>query len=393
MAASSRVPVEVWWKIFQDVFSLEGLFATTYNGDDWPQTAAKLRYTYTSDFKAAEEQRKVLRSVCKVWRRLADSEGRRFVPVDLFGHAGSSAVTDRDSILTTWGLYCASVDILSQDLSRVTAQWRVLRICQESAKGLEHVHHPHLRRLEMFLGRDDGVPYVPDDLVDALKSFTNITWVRYMTYTTGYRDVCLNDDEGERVTLPNLQVLYYYGTRSLHLPFYRLVLPSLRHLTIITRISAEIFPLRRIIAAYGETLHSLQIQASARSNGPPVPDDLFPLDDPGYFPHWNYVPHLRNLWIGESMILKYHLIPSNHPLRVFTAQMSEMDDLCSWIELARNLKRVGMLLTVRDESNGGLVGAYNGLSILSCDDLKALEAKVASRGIVLEVFKSSRNIA
>ncbi|KAG8797780.1 hypothetical protein FRC17_007652, partial [Serendipita sp. 399] len=293
--ASLRIPVEIWWKIFEDVFSLEDLFATTYDGDDWPKDAKKFQFTNIKSFKSAEEQRKILRAVCKSWRDLSDTVGCRFVPLAMYHEDDKWSITDVDSIANTWRLYLGNSTGVHPGLKGMTVQWRVLRITQGNALEIEQVSHPHLRRLDIYLGSQADVPYVPDKFISALKPFANITWLRYVTRSTARDGHCLKDDEGEKIVLPNVEVLHYYGYDGFYLPYYRLSLPSLRHLAIVGEIAADLFPLRRIIAAYGETLHSLHIHTTSSDSGHPEKDDLFPDEDPTYFPHWNYVPHLRDL--------------------------------------------------------------------------------------------------
>ncbi|KAG8835435.1 hypothetical protein FRC17_003334 [Serendipita sp. 399] len=369
---SSRIPLEIWWKIFEDIFSLEDLFATTYDGDDWSRDAKKFLFTDTKGFKSAEEQRKILRAVSMYYRD------------DKF------TIMDTDAIANTWRLYLGNSTPLPESLHGLTVQWRVLRIAQNNVKNLDQISYPHLRRLDFYLGSKADIPYVTDSFIDALKPFANITWLRYITNSRARGKHCLKDDEGEKLTLPHLQVLHYYSYDALYLPYYRLILPSLRYLAITAEIPVDLFPLRRVIAAYGETLDSLHIHAKSSNSTHPARDDLYPDDDPAYFPHWNHVPHLRDLSLGEFIKLNYHPLPFDHPLRSFTAHICKMSDISSWIVSGENLRLVRMLRTARDDDNGGLVRTDNDSSILDREQLEDLEAKVASKGLILEMIRESR---
>ncbi|KAG8815517.1 hypothetical protein FRB91_008171 [Serendipita sp. 411] len=385
--SSSKIPLEILWKVFEEVFATEGLFATTYDGDDWTRDSRKLRFTDTESFKSCERQRRILRSVCKSWKYLSDTVGRRFVPLELYDSNGKYSITDIDSIANTWRLYVGTSTKLPPGLSGATVQWRILRVAQDVAEDVAQISHPHLRRVEIYFSDEGDTSYAPDNLVGVLKSFVNITWLRYLTNTNARHGHCVKDDEGQTITLPHLQVLYYYGYGALHLPYYRLVLPCLRHLTIIAEISVDSFPLRHLIAAYGESLQSLYIHAVSSRRGHPRREELFPDYDPEYFPHWNYVPNLRELSLGEFMLLEYYHLPPGHPLRAFTAQVCKMGDLPAWMDSVENLRVLRMLRTERG-SDGSLIRSDIGAPILSSEDLENLEAKAAAKGIVIEMFSN-----
>ncbi|KAG8818463.1 hypothetical protein FRC17_010829, partial [Serendipita sp. 399] len=154
--ASSRIPLEIWWKVFEDMFSTEDLFATTYDGDDWGKDAKNLQCTDTKAFQNSEEQRKILRSVCKSWRHLSDTVGSRFVPLAMYYEDDKWSLPDIEAITNTWRLYLGNSTPLPQGLDGVTVQWRLLRIGQTNTKNLEQILRPHLRRLDFYLGGSDS---------------------------------------------------------------------------------------------------------------------------------------------------------------------------------------------------------------------------------------------
>ncbi|KAG8835433.1 hypothetical protein FRC17_003332 [Serendipita sp. 399] len=385
-----RVPPEVWWEIFEQVFSIEGLFTTTYQGNDWAGESAKLEVTDFESFQRADEQRRVLRSVCKLWKHLSDTVGRRLVPILLNNTEQCSSVT-MDTLVNTWRVYIRSRVELPQSLVGMTVQWRVLRVFQGSSNEVEKVFHPHVRRLEL-LGSRSRMPHAPDNLINTLKSYENITWFRFTTTSPGSFGHCLEDDGGERFTLPNLQVLFYRGTGAFHLPFYRLILPSLLHLTVSSSISIDLFPLQSLILAYGRTLRSLCISVSSRSNYT-ARSNLFGIEEgeDGYFPRWDLVPRLQELTIEGSGALKFHPLPPTHPLRVFGAQIWSIRKVSSWINSANNLKVLKMLHTAR-EPDGTLVRTDTDdiLLILDSEELEELEEKAKSKGIQLVHGKDRR---
>ncbi|KAG8833925.1 hypothetical protein FRB91_003055 [Serendipita sp. 411] len=381
---SSRIPLEIWWKIFEEIFSSEGLFATTYDGDDWTRDSWNLMVTNKASFKSADEQRKILRSVCKVWRYLSDTVGRRLVPIEL-GKENELTPADLKAIQSTWRVYLNTG--IPPGLTGSTVQWRVLRVSRFSAKEFQEISYPHLRRLELYLSRGPSIQYSPDGLVDSLKSFTNITWFRYLTNVNARHGHLLENDSGQTITLPNLQVLFYRGCGSFYLPFYRLVLPSLRYLTVCACIPAQLFPLRALISAYGETLYSLCVEAGSEDESHPVRDNLFDSDDSQYFPPWTLVPRLRELTVSGDLVLKFHLLPPAHPLRTFTAHVWRMRNLSSWIGSAENLKTV-RLLSASLDADGSFVrtDVDNRLVIIDKEEMEDIEA---TRGIQIKTITSS----
>ncbi|KAG8833542.1 hypothetical protein FRC17_010513 [Serendipita sp. 399] len=376
----SKVPSEIWWKIFEYVVVPKNFVNIVYEGSDWIGDAKEMEQIKPNmQLKALRRQLIAISLVCRSWRSFADSFRCRFVA--LSPTPSNEPLTD-----AIFRAHRVHLNVPATSITRMEGRevgWKAVGVTQENMSLLGKLRRPNLCRLEVLYLGDEQKHFEVDGFIAGLKSFTNITWLRYYTDTIIF-DACRNDDGGERVTLPNLQVLHYQGVGAFHLPYYRLILPSLRHLFIFAHGFAhrEYVPLRSIIAAYGSTLRSLflEIVSGGQLGIPEDPD----------FPDWTSVPHLEELAIDAPVVLKFPPLPLTHPLRVFAAQVWRIDDLLSWLD-SDSLNTVRMLHAKKND-DGSLVSQHQmyvqwtqGLvREFSPAEMEALEAKAKLKGIVLQ---------
>ncbi|KAG8790946.1 hypothetical protein FRC17_008831, partial [Serendipita sp. 399] len=328
-SAMSKIPTEIWLDILECVISSEHFFACRYSGGDWSRVAQEY---FLLDYRVLEHRSRrrqiiTLGMVCKTWKRFMDNIlSPRFVwiPKSIADHTIIDDIVRAERVLVT-----DKTSMLSELVGK-WVHWRIFCGDLVELRGLEKTVHPDLRRLELVYtyysySNTPIVPYNPHRLVESLSSFTDIVWLGYRT-SVSVRADCTKDDGGPRITLPNLEVLKYHGESGFHLPFYRLNLPSLRHLAIRAPFNPDHLPVwQMMVDSYGKTLHSLYIQSFR--GGFTFRPDTHP-----YFPNWEHVPHLRELGIDAPISLQFHPLPSIHPLRVFAAEIWGAEDLSSWFD-------------------------------------------------------------
>ncbi|KAG8816779.1 hypothetical protein FRC17_000178, partial [Serendipita sp. 399] len=379
ISAVSRIPTEIWWEIIEEAVCSNFVFATTYNGAHWARAVESISAGW-AEYLASERQRDILSRVCTSWKRFCDSIKNRFIHV---AHIAGYDLEEQDVITKAWRV--SLMDDTNHILSRLTGkpvQWRVLDIHQRMAKHMRNIPHPHLRRLQLTYNCESVTLFESDNLVQVLKGFTNITWFRYRAITPQLDD-CLSDDHGESIVLQHLQVLQYDGSGAFHFPYYRLILPSLRHLAIRAWIRIESFPLDKLAEAYGRSLQSLCLMSISA-------DPIRPSPERPYFPVWAEFPHLCELSISAPILLNFHPLPLTHPLRVFAAQIWMIHDLLlSWFD-SDNLRVVRILHALR-KSDGGLAPPYiiswpasTQVPGIDGEQMGQLHAKAVSKGIVLQ---------
>jgi hypothetical protein len=78
MSAMARTPLEIWWIILEEVIESTKPFSTVYNGDDWIGDSSDHAFGLDAEqwreedeHWEEEDQRQLLASVCKAWRRFA----------------------------------------------------------------------------------------------------------------------------------------------------------------------------------------------------------------------------------------------------------------------------------------------------------------------------------
>ncbi|KAG8866079.1 hypothetical protein FRC20_009092 [Serendipita sp. 405] len=343
----SRIPPEIWWHIFDYVIVLEYLLDEVYEGDDWISYAAEVaRAGPLTTMCLAEKQRQIIGLVCKSWNQIATLIKHRFV------HLSSDYADELtpEVIKKAWYVYVWDLDLtFIIGLTGCEVEWRVLRIPYEYVKRMAGVRHPNLRKLEIVRRSEVFEAPQVDELIESLKQSTGITWFGFHTATSLSTLPC-RPDKGQCITLKNLQSIHCISSGDLQFPYYRLDLPCLRHLYLSARPcqSDVFFPLHQLIEAYGQTLYSFYLEF-------PLKRPLITPSDPT-FPDWAIAPHLQELAIDAPVHLKFHPLPSKHPLRVFAARIWRMDNLASWLE-SENLKEVRILHAHRN-SDGSLSPRY-----------------------------------
>ncbi|KAG8771306.1 hypothetical protein FRC20_003397 [Serendipita sp. 405] len=376
----SRIPPEIWWKVFEYLIVPKHFLETVYEDNNWIVDAKEMEQMGPHrQMKEAKALVVTISLVCKTWKSFADSFS---ICLQEFGLEYSDNPTP-ETISKAQRVHILSLDAILPHIEEREVEWKAIGIRQEHAKQLEGVKRPNLRRLELHYSGDKNRDYQTDPFIESLKLFTNITWLRYYTGTIIFQ-ACNEDDGGERITLPDLQVLHYQGVGAFHLPYYRLNLPSLRHLYIFAHgfANSRYIPLSSIITSYGSTLRSLYLEISSGGQlGIP--------DDPS-FPDWTKVPHLEELAVDAPVLLKFHPLPSTHPLRVFAAQVWRIDNLLSWLD-SDNLKVIRFLHALK-KPDGSLGTQHQDFARwtgdkmreLSAADMEALEEKAKLKGIILQ---------
>ncbi|KAG9026084.1 hypothetical protein FS842_005140, partial [Serendipita sp. 407] len=102
------------------------------------------------------------------------------------------------------------------------------------------------------------------------------------------------------------------------------------------------------------------------------------------------VPHLEELAVDAPVLLKFHPLPSTHPLRFFAAQVWRIDNLLSWLD-SDNLKVIRFLHALK-KPDGSLGTQHQDFARwtgdkmreLSAVDMEALEEKAKLKGIILQ---------
>ncbi|KAG8845088.1 hypothetical protein FRB91_002080 [Serendipita sp. 411] len=376
----SRIPPEIWWKVFECLIVPKNFLETVYEGNNWIADAKEMEQIGPfQQMKEAKALVVTISLVCKTWKSFADSFSNRLREL---GQEYSGDPTPQ-TIAIAQRVHIPSLHAIIPHIEGRNVEWKAVVMRQEHARRLESVKRPNLRRLELFYGGDENELFQANTLVEALKPSTNITWLRYYTGTLDF-DACNDDDEGERIVLPDLQVLHYQGVGAFHLPYYRLHLPSLRHLYIFAHgfANREFIPLNSLITTYGSTLRSLSLEIISGGQLA-IPDDQNFLD-------WINIPYLEELAIGAPVLLKFRPLPPTHPLRVFAAQVWRIDDLLSWLD-SNSLKVIRMLHAVK-KPDGSLVSRHQDfvrwmsdkMREFSADEMEALEKKAKSKGIILQ---------
>ncbi|KAG8821818.1 hypothetical protein FRC17_009728 [Serendipita sp. 399] len=337
-AISPSLPLEVWWKILEDVINSGNLFTTTYEGDDWPKDAKELRRPHIDGVKFAEEQRRNLRAVCKGWKHFTDTVGRKLVPLELCAKNGDWSAIAVAAIANVWRVYGGPFTIVPRELDGITAQWRALRIPQRLITDVRRISLPHLYRLEICIRRYNDA-YSPDRLIENLSHFPNITWLS-LIIDHFFEWPPRSEVDEEKVTLPNLQVLYFSGAGNVELPYYRLRLPSLRYLAIIGDECKDALMLHGLIEAYGHTICGLYINLPLGYRG--STEQYLDNDDRIKFPPWSLAPNLTELEVGHKLRLNFYPLPPLHPLRIFGAWVCGGGSLScwDWLKSAENLRVV-----------------------------------------------------
>ncbi|KAG8815421.1 hypothetical protein FRC17_000715, partial [Serendipita sp. 399] len=223
-----------------------------------------------------------------LWKEIAYHIKDRFIRLD-----PNDPALAVDAVQSAWRVDIRTIGEIPLSVTDVAVKWQVLLMGQGVAHQMPNLRYPHVRRLEL----DHGAFYSfqANDLIQVLGEFKSITWFNY-------RAGALSSDaehEGESITLPNLQVLFYTGYFNLCLPFSRLRLPSLRHLYVATReMGLSELNLPRLIDSYGKTLQSLYLDVSF-SQEIQVQTDV-------WFPEWDKVPCLQELAIVAPAPLQFH---------------------------------------------------------------------------------------
>ncbi|KAG8817617.1 hypothetical protein FRC17_011153 [Serendipita sp. 399] len=333
---STNLPLEVWWKILEDVIDSGNLFTTTYEGDDWPKDAKELRRPHIDSVKFVEEQRRNLRAVCKGWKHFTDTVGRKFVPMELCAKNGDWSAITIVAIANGWRVYGGPFTTVPRELDGFTVQWRVLRIPQRLIKDVRRISLPHLYRLEICIRRYNDA-YSPDRLIENLAHFPNITWLS-LIIDQFFESPPWSEVDEEKVTLPNLQVLYFSSAGDVELPYHRLRLPSLRYLAITGDKCKDALMLHGLIEAYGYTICGLYINLPLGHMG--GMEMYHRHDDRFRFPSWILTSNLTELELGHKVGLNFDPLPPLHPLRIFGAWLwrEGSPSLWDWLESAENLR-------------------------------------------------------
>ncbi|KAG8857790.1 hypothetical protein FRB91_010781 [Serendipita sp. 411] len=247
--------------------------------------------------------------------------------------------------------------------------------------------HPHLRRLDLHDRSQRLAPWIFDanKLIYTMTAFLQITWFSYYK-STSY--IAMHGKEGPSITLPNLEVLQYHSIGVPCLPYRRLLLPTLRHLTIhITDVHNGYKSLwKSILLGYGSTLRSVSIDLNSTN----YTGQFLHKED---FPDWSQVPHLRYLKVTSFASLSFSLLPVTHPLRIFAAEIWDINNLFSCLD-SENLQEIRMLSAIWDSSRRCFTRKTSGNSpsllttMHQCIDyytMWRLWEKAASKGIVLRL--------
>ncbi|KAG8760582.1 hypothetical protein FRC14_002584 [Serendipita sp. 396] len=383
-SAITTTPPEIWWSILEHTVGIGYLFADTIDGDveaasPWDNSLGG--HNYFRQFEKAKKQIFILGLVCKSWKQCVDSIASRFL---ILKAPGNNKNWDMEVITAAQIVYAVSYKPLLPNLLEKLVQWRVLETTLDDAMEMRRIPHPNLRRLDLHDRYQK--PVVPlfdaNTLIYALSAFSQITWFSYYTLS---RYLAISGAEGPAMTFPNLRVLQYHSNGRPCLPYRRLILPSLRHLSIqISELDQGYYPLcKPILIGYGPTLRSISINVHSLGC-------LMYSDEGASFPDWSQVPQLRYLMFTAAISLIFQPLPRTHPLRVFAAEIWKIDDLHLWLD-SDNLREVRMLWAIW-EPNGILVRKSRGrpcideLAIRQGIDqytMERLRVKAACRGIVL----------
>jgi hypothetical protein len=318
-SASQKVPQEIWWNILDNVIDVPVLFSTIYKGDDWAKDAHRFMRLKQDDlYKASERQRKVIGSVCSSWQIFSRSRRNRTlrligVPKDLATFTNTK-VSPTKRITITGDFDNSIVPNLSQEMG-----WNILSISQALATNLAPVPHPHIRRLQLDIDKDQK--FDPNLFLDTLSRFNRLTWLDFCLHppTTARSNTPVTR---ETLVLPSLQVLFYESSKVFEFPLSHLVLPSLRNLAVHCDLPANRIPVLDILLPYSKTLQFVTF-STGRS-----PKDTVKLQ----FPQWSDFPKLQDLVFSEQWAVHFVPLPPDHPLKRVIAQHTAFEALHSFLD-------------------------------------------------------------
>ncbi|CAG8595674.1 4201_t:CDS:2, partial [Acaulospora colombiana] len=187
-SAVDRAPIEIWWKILDEVidavlgWGANRAFATTFEGSYWVAYSHWWMLKYEDDgISGAQNQIKLIRSVCRSWAAFAQSRN------------------DRDAIL--------NLDFTEKQLHGIIKAPKAHRL------GITAYCNKDIVRLEFDQGvggeiikLDRKEKYLDLNVfLDVLYGFTNLTWLDYEVDNSRRPPIPLNQGKPP-VLLPNLQL-------------------------------------------------------------------------------------------------------------------------------------------------------------------------------------------
>ncbi|KAG8754695.1 hypothetical protein FRC14_004832 [Serendipita sp. 396] len=366
----SRIPPEIWLEIFDHAIVPKYLANERYDGDDWICYAAEaVGLSRYGRVKQAEKQRKHISLVCKSWNQIAMSSKLLFL---LFRE--STAKPRLETVMKARYAYAMSSLSIPMGLAGCEVAWRALRIAfGQVIEQIRQVRCPNLRRLDIVYDSRQFDISDMDQLTETLEHFKDITWFGCWA-DDAYLTLSDPPESGQRITLRNLQSIHCISSGELLFPYYRLDLPALRHIYISARPRGS-FPLPQLVELYGKTLLSLYLDIQPRRGLDPFIFD---------FSGWESIPHLQELAIEVGVCMKFDPLPPTHPLRVFAANLLDVNDLSSWLE-SENLKEVWSLHPNISEHP---IDTRHVPSTL-LDEIRILEEKAKLKGIKLQACRSA----
>jgi hypothetical protein len=358
-SAISRTPIEIWWKILDQIIDCPTYFATVYNGDDWAHDAQF--YSLKKDeqeYRGKAKERWIVASVCRSWRHIVTQRKERGLSLGIENRYPSYTEVNRAHRVFVGMLDKSTLLSIGQSVD-----WRILRVGTRSTfKDLYQVSFPHLRRLIVS-------PSIYTKLYPTLKlygSLVNLTWLEYSV--TIFYSTETNQNE-ETILLPNLQVFIYVTRRGFEFPFASLDLPLLQHLSIRHEgVYGTFPPVVDFLLPCRRTLRS----ASIVSEHTPL--------RPSSFLHWEELPLLRELVLDGSFPLQFHPLPHNHPLKKLYVRHYDVKDIFAWMD-SDNLRQIRLLEARWD--HGVLVNSRGAVPI-DRSEMEELLEKADMRGICFE---------
>ncbi|PVF98432.1 hypothetical protein CPB86DRAFT_873434 [Serendipita vermifera] len=332
-SAVQRTPEEVWWMILDEVIDEPLLFATTYEGSDWPNDAPKSK---RRSIMRLEKQRRIIGSVCRSWQSFA--QFRRYRRVASW-HPNNSVL---DTIQKArYAFICRPYTLDSLSAQGASVEWEILRL--NDAKLLPQVAStlscPRLRRLELFYLDYD--PNSASQFAELLGAFPRITWLECDTRLPPHGPIGVNAQPP--ILLPKLEAFWCKCWYNVTFPQSYLILPSLRYLYIVFKNPTLRIPLLDILLAYRHSIESVVMKTMKHISIECI-----------RFPSWNDFPNLKELQLHNAWSVTFEPLPSTHPLQKLGAQLTSFDVIPSLLQGA-NMRQLTLRRT-RWTASGKLRG-------------------------------------
>ncbi|PVF98393.1 hypothetical protein CPB86DRAFT_814769 [Serendipita vermifera] len=432
-SAVHRVPIEIWWKILDNVIYGDNylFLSTTFSGCDWSEYATWTLVTYEGRFyRLSEKQRKVVGSVCRSWQAFSRSRSNRYVSINLprkheqspevetppqetppqetppqetppqrrrisfrsifstlFRSKSIPHITSKDDLQDDWPQIVnksrqarrikVGFDLwerfgeLFEEMGYV-ADWEIVDVGRHEVMELSRLSLPRLRRLRLCV-YDDFSTLNLNTFLEALSKFPNLTWFEYEADVLRGQPVPIDEDKSP-LLLPNLQVLWFKNRATFEFPFSHLILPSLRYLSLQIYELPSRIPLLDLLSCYRQTLRSLTANVFKTRGDDPVV----------HFPPWDEFPELEELVLDQQWTAYFQPLPTNHPLRRLDANYESTDVIPSLLE-GTNMRHI-ILRRAYWRPDGSLGRMYDELMI-DVKEVNSILRRGSHRGISFKVAK------